>query len=59
VAFPHGRKSLDHLVQDTMAPQVLMALLEDLITEQVLAPKIARTIEEYVLARTGKEGGWL
>jgi hypothetical protein len=57
-AFPGGRASLDHLVQDTMAPQVLMALLEDLITGRLLAPKTARSIEEHVLARTAKEGGW-
>jgi hypothetical protein len=57
-AFPHGRAALDHLVQHTLSPQELIVTLEGLITEQLLAPKTARTIEEAVLARTQKEGGW-
>jgi hypothetical protein len=57
-AFPHGREALKHLTEDTMAPERLIQTLEDLITERVIAPKIARTIEEHVLQRTEKSGGW-
>jgi hypothetical protein len=57
-AFPHGREALKHLTEETMAPEVLMQVLEDLITEKVIAARVARTIEEHVLQRTQKEGGW-
>jgi hypothetical protein len=57
-ALPHRLEALEHLARQNLSPQALVTVLEELVTERVLAPKVARTIEAAVLDRTTVEGGW-
>jgi hypothetical protein len=57
-AFTSNLRALEHLVRHNLSPERLITVLEELVTERVLAPKAARTIEAAVLERTTKEGRW-
>jgi hypothetical protein len=57
-ALPHRLAALEHLARHNLSPDELIAVLEGLVTERLLAPKTARTIEDHVLERTTKEGRW-
>jgi len=52
-----GLEGLPPMVH-SLSPQVLIEVLESLITEGCLAPVVARRIEDAILQRTGREGGW-
>jgi hypothetical protein len=57
-AFAHNLKALEHLVKHNLDPKEMIAVIEELITERVLAPKVGRLIESCVLDRTTREGRW-
>jgi hypothetical protein len=57
-ALPHHLEALTFLAQHNLSPQALIQVLEDLVTERLLSPKVARMIEAHVLAKTTKEGRW-
>src|SRR5262249_48622964 len=46
-ALAHDWRQVLRLYQDTMGPGELVAGLEDLITERVLAPGLGRRIEQH------------
>jgi hypothetical protein len=57
-AFASNLQALEHLVKHNLSPERVIQVLEELVTERVLAPKAARTIEEHILARTTIAGRW-
>jgi hypothetical protein len=57
-AFAHNLGALEHLVKHNLGPAELIRVLEELMTERVLAPKVGRLIESCVLDRTTREGRW-
>src|SRR5262245_37633845 len=57
-ALGPAQGSLRHFVTTHISPQVLIAVLEDLIQERLLPPSIARALEEAILARTHVSGLW-
>jgi hypothetical protein len=57
-AFASNLGALEHLVKHNLDPAELITVIEDLITERVLAPKVGRLIESCILDRTTREGRW-
>jgi hypothetical protein len=57
-ALGPGQGSMHHFVTQNVSPQVLVAVLEDLIKEQRLPSAVARQIEEHVLHKTHRSGLW-
>jgi hypothetical protein len=53
-----NRTTLTYLAQHHLDPAVMIATIEDLIVEKVIAPKLGRTIESAILDKTTREGRW-
>jgi hypothetical protein len=47
------------LLTTAMAPSAVIAVLEATVQEGTMPLVVARQLEEAVLQRTGREGGWL
>ena len=51
-----GQGTMRHFLTANVTPQVLIAVLEDLIQEAVVPPGLARQIQEAVLQKTHRSG---
>jgi hypothetical protein len=51
-------RTIQRLYEGGMAPQALVAVLEELLAEGVMTAKVARQLEELVLQQTGPTGQW-